>query len=95
MKIYRKSGYNFTSNKIRKLDETGNFTVHVSPKIIYAKEINQIGSVGNVTMIMDINSFGSHVRPVLIFPRLHLKNDMLTGASAVSIGGANPTVWSN
>ena len=54
-----------------------------------------MGSVGNVTMIVDINSFGSHVRAVLIFPRLYLKNDILTRASAVSIGGANPTVWSN
>ena len=77
------------------MDETGNSTVHVSPKIICAKEINDMGSVGNVTMIVDINAFGSHVRPVLIFPRLHLNNDMLTCASTVSIGGANPTVWSN
>ena len=69
VRINRNTGHNFTANKIRKLDEIGNSTVHVSPKIIYAKEINQTGSVGNVTMIMDINSFGSYVRPVLIFPR--------------------------
>ena len=54
-----------------------------------------MGSVGNVTMIVDINAFRSHVRAVLIFPRLHLKNDMLSAASTVSIGGANPTFWSN
>jgi len=50
-----------------------------------------MGSVGKITMIVDINVF----RPVLIFPSVHLKNDMLSAASTVSIGGANPTFWSN
>ena len=95
MRINRNTGQNFRANKIRKFYETGNSTVHVSPIIVCAKEINQMSSVGNVTMIVDINAFGSHVHPVLIFPRLYLKNDILTRASAVSIGGANPTVWSN
>jgi len=54
-----------------------------------------VASVGNVTMNFYVNAIGSHVRPVLIFPRVHLKNDMLTGASTVSIGGANTTGWSN
>ena len=34
MKIFRNTRHNFTANKIRKLDETVNSTVHVSPKII-------------------------------------------------------------
>jgi len=46
-------------------------------------------------MIVDVNAIGSHVRPVLIFPRVHFKIDMLTGASTVSIGALNPTGWSN
>ena len=54
-----------------------------------------MGSVWNVTMIVDINAIGSHVRPVLIFPRVHFKIDTLTGDSTVSVGGANPTGWSN
>jgi len=46
-------------------------------------------------MVVDVNAIGSHVRPVLIFPRVNLKSDMLTGASTVSIVGVNPTGWSN
>jgi hypothetical protein len=46
-------------------------------------------------MIVDINAVGSHVHPVLIFRRVHFKIDMLNGASTVSIGGPNPTGWSN
>jgi hypothetical protein len=95
LKIFRDTGHNFTANKIHKLNETGNSTSHVSPKIICAKEIKQVGSVGNVTMIVDIKVFGSHVRAVLIFPKVHLKNNMLAGASTFSVGGANPTGWSN
>ena len=36
-----------------------------------------------------------NVCPVLIFPSVHFKNHMLTGAATASIGGANPTGWSN
>jgi hypothetical protein len=46
-------------------------------------------------MIVDVNADGNHIRPGLIYPRVHFKIDMLTGASAVSIAGANPTGWSN
>jgi len=49
----------------------------------------------NVTIIVDVNAVGIHVRPVLIFPRVNFKFNMLTGASTVSIGGAKPTGWSN
>jgi len=48
----------------------------------------------NITLIVDVNAVGNHVRPVLIFPSLHFKNYNLTGAYTFSIGGANPTVWS-
>jgi hypothetical protein len=95
LKIFRDPGHNFAANKIHKLNETYNSTSHVSPKIICAKEIKQVGSVGNVAMIVDIKVFGSHVRGVLIFPRVHLKNGMLNGASTFSIGGAKQTGWSN
>jgi hypothetical protein len=46
-------------------------------------------------MSVDVNAICSHDRPVLIFPMAHFKNDMLTGASTVSIGGGNPTDCSN
>jgi hypothetical protein len=46
-------------------------------------------------MIVDINAIGSHVLPVLIFPRVHFKIDMLTGAFTISNGAVNPKGWSN
>ena len=48
----------------------------------------------NITLIVDVNAFGNHVPPVLVFLRLHFKNYMLTGAYTFSIGVANPTGWS-
>jgi hypothetical protein len=49
----------------------------------------------NVTMIVAVNAIGNHVLPMLIFPRVHFKDHMLIGAPTASIGGANPTDWSN
>jgi hypothetical protein len=49
----------------------------------------------NVTSIVAVNATGNHVPPMLVFPRVHFKDHMLTGAPAASIGGANPTGWSN
>jgi hypothetical protein len=62
--------------------------------------MKQVGSVTsgergiNVTMIVAVNAIGNHVPPMLIFPRVHFKNHMLSGAPTASIGGANPTGWS-
>jgi hypothetical protein len=49
----------------------------------------------NVTMIVAVNAIGNHVPPMLIFPRVHFKDHMLTVAPTASIGGANSTGWSN
>jgi predicted CDP-diglyceride synthetase/phosphatidate cytidylyltransferase len=46
-----------------------------------------------VTMIIAVNAIGNHVPPMLVFPRVHFKNHMLTGAPTASFGDANPTVW--
>jgi len=88
------SRHNIRASKICKLDETGNSTVQVSPKIICAKGMRQLEGVANVTVIVDVNATGSHVRPVLTFPRVHFKN-MLIITSTFPIGGANTTVWPN
>jgi hypothetical protein len=93
--------HNFSSRRIYILDETGNSTAHVPPKILCAKGTKQVGSVTsgergiNVTMIAAINAMGNHVPPMLIFPRVHFKDHMIIGAPAGSIGGANPSGWSN
>jgi hypothetical protein len=63
--------------------------------------MKQVGSMTsgergiNVTVIAAVNAIGNHVRPMLVFPREHFKDHMLSGAPAASIGGANQTVWSN
>jgi hypothetical protein len=91
----------FSGNKICNLDETCNSTVLVPPKIICAKGMKQVGSVTsgergiNVTVTVPVNAIGNHVPPMFIFPRVHFKYYMLTGAPAASIGGANPAGWSN
>jgi hypothetical protein len=46
-------------------------------------------------MIVAVNAIGNHVPPMLVFPREHFKDHMLSGAPVASIGGANSTGWSN
>lgn len=83
------------------MDETGNSTVHVSPKVLRPKGEKQIGCVisgergVNITMIAAINAIGNHVPPMLIFPRVNFKEHMLKGAPPGSVGSANPSGWSN
>lgn len=94
------SRYEFPPNSIYNLDETGNSTVHVPPKIIAPKGVKQIGSMSsgerglNVTMIACVSAAGNHVSPMLIFPRKNFKQHMLNGSPPGSIGGANPSGWS-
>lgn len=38
---------------------------------------------------------GSHIPPVLIFPRVHPKENMVIGAPRGSIPEANPSGWVN
>ncbi|WP_341658275.1 helix-turn-helix domain-containing protein [Blattabacterium cuenoti] len=95
------SRYKFNPSKIYNLDEAGNSTVHAPPKIMCDKGAKQVGSVtsgergANITMIVAVNAIGNHVPPMLVFPRVHFKMHMLNGAPTGSIGGANPSGWSN
>lgn len=83
------------------LDETGLSTVHVPPKILAPLGAKQVGSMTSaergttVTMIAAINAGGGFIPPMLIFPRVNFKDFMITGAPEGSIGGANPSGWSN
>lgn len=92
---------NFTPEKIWNCDETGVTTVHVPPKIIGPRGIKQIGQMTsgergqNVTIIAAINALGNHIPPMMIFPRVNFKAHMLKGGPIGTIGGANPSGWSN
>lgn len=91
----------FTPDRIYNLDETGNSTVHVPPKIIATKGSKQVGCMTtgewgiNVTMICAINAAGNHVPPMIIFPRKKCTEPMLLQVPPGTIGGANPSGWSN
>ncbi|GBP40289.1 hypothetical protein EVAR_83979_1 [Eumeta japonica] len=83
------------------IDETGLSTVHVPPRILAPLGAKQVGSMTSaergttVTMIAAINAGGGFIPPMLIFPRVNFKHFMITGAPEGSIGGANPSGWSN
>jgi hypothetical protein len=46
-------------------------------------------------MIVAVNAIGNHVPPMLVIPREHFRDRMLSGTPAACIGGANPTGWSD
>jgi hypothetical protein len=95
LKIFRDL-YQYTISQLIKCASkrrTGNSSVQVSPKIIFAKRIKQMRIVWYDIRIFFVNAIGIHVRPVLMLPKVHFKNDILSGESTGKIGGANPTGW--
>ncbi|KAJ8897392.1 hypothetical protein PR048_002738 [Dryococelus australis] len=89
-----------TPYQIWNADESGCSSSH-SPKILAAKGTKQIVSMtsgecgSNVTIIAAVSAAGNSVPPMFVFPRVHLKEYMLKGASPGSVGAANPSGWSN
>ncbi|XP_047139075.1 uncharacterized protein LOC124814990 [Hydra vulgaris] len=90
-----------TAFNIWNVDETSVSTVHHPPKILAKKGQKQVGVMTSgergysVTMIGAINSGGSYIPPILIFPRKKFKDFMLKEAPEGTLGGANPSGWSN
>lgn len=91
----------FRGIDIWNVDEIDLSTVHESPKILASKDVKQVGWMtseerGNaVTMIVAVNAGGGVIPPMLIFPCVNIKDSMLRGAPDGTIGGANPSGWSN
>ncbi|KAJ4437831.1 hypothetical protein ANN_13769 [Periplaneta americana] len=87
--------------RIYNLDETGISTMHVPSRALVPKDLKQVGATTSaergetVTMVSSINSIGNHIPPMLIFPRVNLKQFILKGAPTGSIGVVNPTGWNN
>ena len=75
--------YCFTPEKIWNLDETGCTTVQKTKKIIAATGIKQVGAIVSsergilVTLCCAINAVGNALPPMLIFPRVHCKDQPL------------------
>lgn len=69
------SRFNFTSDKIYNVDESGMSTVHTPMKVLAPKGTKQVGNVtsagrgNNVTVIGCINALGNSVPPCMIFPK--------------------------
>lgn len=93
--------YNFTSEKIYNVDESGLSTVHTPMKVLASKGVKQVGNItsaergNNVTIIACVNALGNSVPPCMIFPRVHFKTHMINGAPPETLGLATPSGWSN
>ncbi|KAJ3663215.1 hypothetical protein Zmor_007519 [Zophobas morio] len=91
--------YNFTSDRIVNVDESGINTVLQMPKIVTTKGCKQVGqSVSaerreQVTFCGIIIANGNVVPPAYVFPRVRFKESFLTGAPERSIGIASPSGW--
>lgn len=93
--------YNFTSERIYNVDESGISTVHTPMKVLAPKGSKQVGNItsaergNNVTVIACVNALGNFVPPCMIFPRVHFKSHMINGAPPGTLGLATPNGWSN
>ncbi|CAH2089142.1 unnamed protein product [Euphydryas editha] len=93
--------YNFTSERIYNVDESGISTVHTPMKVLASKGAKQVGNItsaergNNVTIIACVNALGNSVPPCMIFPRVHFKSHMTNGAPPETLGMATPSGWSN
>lgn len=91
----------FPPERIWNQDETGVTTVQNPPKVVTPKGVKQIGTVTSaergelITVSACVNALGNHIPPMMVFPRVKFRDYMLKGAPSGTIGGANPSVWSN
>ncbi len=91
----------FTPENIYNVDEHGLTTVQTPAKVVAQRGERQVGSVTSaergvlVTLIGAANAMGNHIPPVLIFPRVHPKENMVIGAPPGTIPEANPSGWVN
>lgn len=51
------------------------------------------GEMTKCQIIVAVNVTGNHVPPMLGFPKVQFKNQILTGVLTASIRGAIPTGW--
>ncbi|XP_055902279.1 uncharacterized protein LOC129938634 [Eupeodes corollae] len=90
-----------SGTRIYNLDETGLTTVQVSAKILAEKGTRQVNKVTSVergalvTLCCIISATGQFIPPVMIFPRVHFKDHMLSGAPPATLGLANSSGWMN
>ena len=87
--------------RIWNIDETGCSSVHCPPRVLCSTKDKQVGAAtsaergNNVTLIGCVSAAGTFIPPALVFPRVHAKPHMVTGAPAGTLCLANQTGWSN
>lgn len=85
--------------RVYNLDETATTTVQVSAKVIAEKGARQFSKATSaergtlVTTCCFINATGTHLPPVMIFPRVNFKPFMLKGAPTGTLGLAAKSGW--
>lgn len=99
--------FKFAPQDIYNLDETGITTVQVPGKVVSATGKKQVGSTSSqergelTTMCCAISASGSHIPPFYIFPRVHMKQDFMSGCApgakgvAVRTGYMNTEIFAN
>nr|XP_034837850.1 uncharacterized protein LOC117994082 [Maniola hyperantus] len=87
--------------RIFNLDETNTVTVQKSSKVLAVrgqKQVNKVTSGEKGTLVTTcyiVNALGNVLPPVMIFPRVHFKQHMISGAPTGTLGLANVSGWMN
>ena len=91
----------FNPDMIFNLDETGITTVQNIPMVLATKGLKQVGQISAaergtlVTVCCCVNAVGKSLPPVMIFPRVHFKDHMISGGPPGTLGLATQSGWMN
>lgn len=86
---------------IYNVDESGYTVCHKPSKIVGCKGKKSVGALTSaergktVTAVCCVNACGSFIPPMLIFPRVRFKSDLIDKAPHGTVGGANKSGWIN
>jgi hypothetical protein len=92
--------YHFDSCNIWNVDETNISAVQTKPSRILArrgkKRVSALTSAERgklITAAICMSAAGNYVPPMLIWPRLRMKQELMEGTPPGSISGTNPSGW--
>ena len=100
-RILTRPNFKLEPHRVWNLDETGVKTVQGTSKILSEKGLKQVGQITSaergvlVTMCCCVNAIGAALPPAYVFPRVHFRDNMLTGAPNGSLGLATASGWMN
>jgi len=73
--------------------------LRISRPVISDKKAKQVGQVTSAehgvltTAVCAINAAGGFIPPMMIFPRVNFKEDMVAGTPSETLSAANPSGW--